>query len=1164
MRVNLKPVKRDRPTSQPEMPIAVPLAKMPGATAEHPIIVDTGAEIRPELSVPDTTPKVMIMDVKPTVAPPDRNQRPIPPPKKKFGDCPEDDTLLLLPLQKDEGYGESIVLLGKQTIKNIRGSLDSKPMEDAIVNWSIDRNEIEPDGINLSMAIFCIILLLNNGEQVEILFQNSDDCVRFVSAFYEVTSVPPVPPEVSDNMSVNSSVRGLESLNDEEQSVLERYRELRQTKPPMKALAETLSEDCDPTPTRSGPFDARHGLLQELLLQKSSSSEGTTTAATDASKNGFPEVVSTPDLPSSPVSTFTATSDGLKSFLNALNDDEKAIAKKYDLMLKRGVPIEAVQHSLTNDGVDSKIVDFVLSESGATKVDESEHDEIIKKYKQMTKMGIPVDAVMHKMVKDGVDEPTMAIVLKALDITEEMQAENATAIQQSRKGKLSPSEEIEVAKYRKLLKLQVSREALLSRMQNEKVNDKIIEAVLGKFAQNQNKAKKMDDESTCSKLINLHWNPMDDVPAGSVWEQGQSSLNLEKSDINSLVEQFQKKPASSRQGPEPTDKPNYTVKAKILDVTRANNVAISLKAFKDFSYKELAEIIGFLDPCRKILGERAQFIRDLLPTAQEAISIAKYDGPDDRMGPAEQWFRRLEGIKRLDTKAQVIRTMEFFSSEASEIRNNFRLLSQVCSQIQRSTKLVDVLKMVLKIGNTMNEGTRSGGAAGFRFDSLLRLTQTKTTDGKMSVLDYMVSVFVEKGQRDKLDLLSDFPELHAASRFLIVDMQNEVKMLGAALALCKEEHKAMASDLESKTKPPQLNKPEQAATGDAKKALLASIIAQGEKAAEQQKIDQFTKRDDFLAAIDTKRKVSEDVASDAGSRRSSNSRIENNFQGGMTRLRQFIDSVDDSFARLVKQKDEALECSRDLAKFCGEAGGVGATGSLLDILAKFTRNVESALRSFDERLVRLSTKKKRDDSRQSLEEQSMEVPHQDGRSLILMVNDVLKSANPSFKEDFKKGRKLPNPSEALKAIYQKETALSSHDTNRESMGGSDYEESSCCSATLAATASTDDSTFQSMSLHTPTNRVPSPTNTEVIGAAMAVIRCRAAIEQSSLHKPDDGMSNSVSLSARALQKRQQRTMTTPPKTIDEEVSAAEKANPCESSTARLARMKRIQKRLGSG
>jgi hypothetical protein len=66
------------------------------------------------------------------------------------------------------------------------------------------------------------------------------------------------------------------------------------------------------------------------------------------------------------------------------------------------------------------------------------------------------------------------------------------------------------------------------------------------------------------------------------------------------------------------------------------------------------------------------------------------------------------------------------------------------------------------IGNIMNEGTRRVEQLGFKFDSLLKLTQTKSSDGKMTVLDFLVTILVGKGQRDTLKLSLDFPDCQTA------------------------------------------------------------------------------------------------------------------------------------------------------------------------------------------------------------------------------------------------------------------------------------------------------------------------------------------------------------------------------------------------------------------
>jgi hypothetical protein len=216
-------------------------------------------------------------------------------------------------------------------------------------------------------------------------------------------------------------------------------------------------------------------------------------------------------------------------------------------------------------------------------------------------------------------------------------------------------------------------------------------------------------------------------------------------------------------------------------------VAISLKAFKEFTYKELAAIISTLDPHGLIRGERVQFIKDILPTSSEAKSIMNYKGVDSMLVPAESFFKDIVAAKRIDMKAHAMQTTDTFRENAAQLKLNFQSLSRACRQVQKSEKLQDVLEMVLHVGNIMNEGTRTGGASGFKFDSLLKLTQTKSSDGKMTVLDYMVIIFVAKEKRHTLFLGDDFPDCQAACRLLISDMVLEVSDMTNALDKCKLE-----------------------------------------------------------------------------------------------------------------------------------------------------------------------------------------------------------------------------------------------------------------------------------------------------------------------------------------------------------------------------------------
>ncbi len=74
-----------------------------------------------------------------------------------------------------------------------------------------------------------------------------------------------------------------------------------------------------------------------------------------------------------------------------------------------GVPIEGVQHKMTMEGVDTKVINALLgvSKKQPAKVCEiklsSEEEVIAEKYRKMLKMGVPLNGVKQKMDLEDVD-----------------------------------------------------------------------------------------------------------------------------------------------------------------------------------------------------------------------------------------------------------------------------------------------------------------------------------------------------------------------------------------------------------------------------------------------------------------------------------------------------------------------------------------------------------------------------------------------------------------------------------------------------------------------------------------------------------------------------------------------------------------------------------------
>lgn len=65
-----------------------------------------------------------------------------------------------------------------------------------------------------------------------------------------------------------------------------------------------------------------------------------------------------------------------------------------------------------------------------------------------------------------------------------------------------------------------------------------------------------------------------------------------------------------------------------------------------------------------------------------------------------------------------------------------------CNKLRNSRLFLKLLEAVLKTGNRMNDGTYRGGAHAFKLDTLLKLSDVKGTDGKTTLLHFVVQEII--------------------------------------------------------------------------------------------------------------------------------------------------------------------------------------------------------------------------------------------------------------------------------------------------------------------------------------------------------------------------------------------------------------------------------------
>jgi diaphanous 2 len=94
-----------------------------------------------------------------------------------------------------------------------------------------------------------------------------------------------------------------------------------------------------------------------------------------------------------------------------------------------------------------------------------------------------------------------------------------------------------------------------------------------------------------------------------------------------------------------------------------------------------------------------------------------------------------------------------------------------------SERLARILQKMLAVGNVMNEGSRKGQVAGFTLDSLLKMLSTKGVDKQTTVLDYVVRMIFERGERSVLNVTDDLNMVEESMRIPSDDVVRDSERL---------------------------------------------------------------------------------------------------------------------------------------------------------------------------------------------------------------------------------------------------------------------------------------------------------------------------------------------------------------------------------------------------
>ncbi|GAM18296.1 hypothetical protein SAMD00019534_014710 [Acytostelium subglobosum LB1] len=288
------------------------------------------------------------------------------------------------------------------------------------------------------------------------------------------------------------------------------------------------------------------------------------------------------------------------------------------------------------------------------------------------------------------------------------------------------------------------------------------------------------DAPKLSPLKQLHWSK---VPAANtrktVWDVSEESIKL---DFNKQIldRLFCSKTNMSRTGTHSTLRNQD--KITIVDMRRSNNIGVLLSKYK-LTGPWVVDIINSMSD-EHLNKELVTALIKCAPTSDEEQLLQSYTGSKNILSPVDQFLVEMLKVPKIRERLNCIQYKQSFDSLFEEIINGSRLVERCCQWLLKAANLKQLLHLILNIGNYMNSGTARGNATGYRLNCLLTLSNTKSLDQSITLLNYVAKIVSDRYPH--LLITSD-PLLEAASRIHWKELSNHLVSLQQGMMTVQKE-----------------------------------------------------------------------------------------------------------------------------------------------------------------------------------------------------------------------------------------------------------------------------------------------------------------------------------------------------------------------------------------
>lgn len=222
----------------------------------------------------------------------------------------------------------------------------------------------------------------------------------------------------------------------------------------------------------------------------------------------------------------------------------------------------------------------------------------------------------------------------------------------------------------------------------------------------------------------------------------------------------------------------------LLPANRANNIGIKLRnLMKDDSMSSIQDICDMIIKCQ-LTEEQIDSLLSIIPADEQELNLLdEFHGIPSALADPDRFHYEVRRIPYLQERLKCMKFRSSFISRSKKLLEDMDAVIYACMEIS-GKEFCQFLEIVVAIIRFLNASSLDG-FSGFKMESLLKLRDTKSTDNKTTLLEYIVE-FISKKYPVLLDLKTILKHVDALGSVIqIQDIHEEFAKLKGSWNLLK-------------------------------------------------------------------------------------------------------------------------------------------------------------------------------------------------------------------------------------------------------------------------------------------------------------------------------------------------------------------------------------------